>query len=256
MAYPSDLSRSCHEADGKSVRSWGSGGNTSGSGGVYGSLYGAIIDASPQKLPISRWSLSLDNLLEDQIGVDLFRSYLKQIGSNNMLDFWFACNGLKQSIYRGSEPEKVQRLVKIIYRYFIKSSSSSSISIKTDTKRQIYEKISKTQSFDKDIFATAHSEIDKYLREIAYPAFLTSELYIRFIQNSLNHSHLYQQQFDKNLPTLTEEDDSRKQFCDDSAIRYRPLALHNQSKLQPAFTFSPQPVAVTNISNPYPQNSL
>lgn len=61
-----------------------------------------------------RWSYSLHQLLEDSDGVELFRRYLQSEGRPyaDALDFWFACEGLRKQ----KEPERVQQLVKAIYK--------------------------------------------------------------------------------------------------------------------------------------------
>lgn len=64
--------------------------------------------------PCLRWAQSLHRLLEDSDGVELFRRYLQSEGKthSDALDFWFACEGLRKQC----EPERVQQLVKVIYK--------------------------------------------------------------------------------------------------------------------------------------------
>ncbi|KAH9580225.1 Axin-2 [Schistosoma haematobium] len=149
MSYPPDASRSCHEADGRSDRSGGSGGATSGSGGVYGTLCSAfggsnwssstasyevghdpIISVAPSNTNermISnwkKWSLGLDYLLQDSEGVALFKSYLQYEGCANLLDFWFACQGFRSKV-DPSDHRKITQLIKAIYRTYIRGSSNS-----------------------------------------------------------------------------------------------------------------------------------
>ncbi|RTG83300.1 uncharacterized protein DC041_0010870 [Schistosoma bovis] len=151
MSYPPDASRSCHEADGRSDRSCGSGGATSGSGGggVYGTLCSAfggsnwssstasyevghdpIISVAPSNTNermISnwkKWSLGLDYLLQDSEGVALFKSYLQYEGCANLLDFWFACQGFRSKV-DPSDHRKITQLIKAIYRTYIRGSSNS-----------------------------------------------------------------------------------------------------------------------------------
>ncbi|CAH8597773.1 unnamed protein product [Heterobilharzia americana] len=151
MSYPPDASRSCHEADGRSDRSGGSGGATSGSGGgVYGTLCSAIggggkwsttsgfYDVGPDPLfslaPSTtnekiisnwkKWSLGLDYLLQDSEGVSLFKSYLQYEGCANLLDFWFACQGFRSKV-DPSDHRKITQLIKAIYRTYIRGASSS-----------------------------------------------------------------------------------------------------------------------------------
>ncbi|XP_018646222.1 axis inhibition protein, axin, putative [Schistosoma mansoni] len=149
MSYPPDASRSCHEADGRSDRSGGSGGATSGSGGVYGTLCSAFggskwsgstasYEVGPDPIisvalsntnerMISnwkKWSLGLDYLLQDSEGVALFKSYLQYEGCANLLDFWFACQGFRSKV-DPSDHRKITQLIKAIYRTYIRGASSS-----------------------------------------------------------------------------------------------------------------------------------
>lgn len=61
-----------------------------------------------------RWAQSLNMLLDDPDGVELFRKYLQSEGKPyaDLLDFWFACEGLRKQ----TEPELIQQLVKVIYK--------------------------------------------------------------------------------------------------------------------------------------------
>lgn len=61
-----------------------------------------------------RWAQSLNHLLDDADGVEIFRRYLQSEGKPHVdaLDFWFACKGLRKQ----NELERVQQLVKVIYK--------------------------------------------------------------------------------------------------------------------------------------------
>lgn len=146
MNYPPGSLRSCHEADGRSDRSGGSGGTGSGSGcgNIYGSLYGATSDCkwhhhqlqphqhiqsqspSQQQAPLTwqKWAASFDALLSDGEGVALFKSYLESEGCGNLLDFWFAVQGFRSKV-DPSDRKKILQLIKVIYQTYIRGSSSS-----------------------------------------------------------------------------------------------------------------------------------
>jgi len=66
----------------------------------------------------ARWARNLHSLLEDPVGLELFKRYLSQEGHLDPLNFWFACEGLKEQ----KDMEKISQLVKLIYRrFFLKS---------------------------------------------------------------------------------------------------------------------------------------
>uniref|UniRef100_A0A663N383 RGS domain-containing protein n=1 Tax=Athene cunicularia TaxID=194338 RepID=A0A663N383_ATHCN len=51
--------------------------------------------ASPTP-PYLKWAESLHSLLDDQDGINLFRTFLKQEDCADLLDFWFACSGFRK----------------------------------------------------------------------------------------------------------------------------------------------------------------
>lgn len=62
-----------------------------------------------------RWAQSLHMLLQDPDGVKLFQRYLNCEGKHHadVLDFWFACEGLRKEVVG----EKIHLLVKVIYKW-------------------------------------------------------------------------------------------------------------------------------------------
>ncbi|VDP92564.1 unnamed protein product [Echinostoma caproni] len=249
MSYPPDTSRSCHEADGRSDRSGGSGGATSSSGGgVYGTLCSNLGGKWP--IPVStalsttatttpsgelihdpshhtslshdrlvsnwkKWSLGLDYLLQDSEGVALFKTYLQYEGCSNLLDFWFACQGFRSKV-DPSDHRKIAQLIKVIYRTYIRGSGSGTVGmtnvslsgqlaesqtnpnvlqsrtepirLRTETKRMISERISRKHSLDQSVFDPAQTEVEHFLRTTAYPAFLKSDVYVDFLQSTIDGS--------------------------------------------------------------------
>ncbi|TGZ70456.1 hypothetical protein CRM22_003192 [Opisthorchis felineus] len=228
MSYPPEASRSCHEADGRSDRSGGSGGaaGSTGSGGVYGPLCGtsgkwpfSTISNDPQVATDrllsnwKKWSLGLDYLLQDSEGVALFKSYLQYEGCSNLLDFWFACQGFRSKV-DPSDHRKISQLIKAIYRTYIRGSSSGNVGfttapittmltepqvliqprtepirLRTETRRLIAERISRKHALDQTVFDPAQAEVEQFLRTTAYPAFLKSDVYVDFLQSTLEGSN-------------------------------------------------------------------
>lgn len=216
MSYPPGSLRSCHEADGRSDRSGGSGGTGSGSGcgNIYGSYYGPFSDCkwqqsyhhphqSQQQLgqPQStwqKWAASFDALLSDGEGVALFKSYLESEGCGNLLDFWFAVQGFRSKV-DPSDRKKILQLIKVIYQTYIRGSasapplSSSSttsrsrrnhtpVRLRSETRRSIADRLAHKSSLDQTVFDEAQSEIGHILRTTAYQAFLKSDAFIAHIQ--------------------------------------------------------------------------
>lgn len=94
--------------------------------------------ASPTP-PYLKWAESLHSLLDDQDGTNLFRSFLCQEGCEDLVDFWFACSGFRQT-----SQDKRAKLAKVIYRkYIVDGSGIVSRTIKAATKSFIRDCVGK-----------------------------------------------------------------------------------------------------------------
>ncbi|KAK7929621.1 hypothetical protein WMY93_006016 [Mugilogobius chulae] len=130
--------------------------------------------ASPTP-PYLKWAESLHSLLDDQEGIQLFRNFLCQEGCADLLDFWFACSGFRQT-----SQEKRAKLAKAIYRkYIIDGSGIVSRQIKPATKSFIRDCVGKPHP-DPAMFEQAQTEIQAMMEENTYPLFLKSDLYLEY----------------------------------------------------------------------------
>uniref|UniRef100_H3DMM7 Axin-1 n=1 Tax=Tetraodon nigroviridis TaxID=99883 RepID=H3DMM7_TETNG len=133
--------------------------------------------ASPTP-PYLKWAESLHSLLDDQDGIQLFRTFLRQEDCADMLDFWFACSGFRKlESHEGNEEKKV-KLAKAIYKkYILDNSGVVSRQIKPATKSFIKDCIGKLH-VDPAMFEQAQTEIQTLMEENSYPLFLTSDVYL------------------------------------------------------------------------------
>ncbi|XP_047221946.1 axin-1-like isoform X2 [Girardinichthys multiradiatus] len=130
--------------------------------------------ASPTP-PYLKWAESLHSLLDDQEGTHLFRSFLCQEGCEDLVDFWFACSGFRQT-----SQEKRAKLAKVIYRkYIVDGGSIVSRTIKAATKSFIKDCVGKPH-LDPAMFEQAQTEIQAMMEENTYPLFLKSDLYLEY----------------------------------------------------------------------------
>ncbi|KAH8250874.1 hypothetical protein KR038_004479 [Drosophila bunnanda] len=123
------------------------------------------------------WARTLNHLLEDRDGVELFKKYVEEEAPayNDHLNFYFACEGLKQQ----TDPEKVKQIIGAIYRFLRKSK----LSISDDLRAQI--KAIKTNpeiSLSPHIFDPMQHHVEVTIRDNIYPTFLCSDMYILYIQ--------------------------------------------------------------------------
>ncbi|XP_023584141.1 axin-1 isoform X1 [Trichechus manatus latirostris] len=133
--------------------------------------------ASPTP-PYLKWAESLHSLLDDQDGIHLFRTFLKQEDCADLLDFWFACSGFRKLEPCDSNEEKRLKLAKAIYRkYILDSSGIVSRQTKPATKSFIKDCIMR-QQIDPATFDQAQTEVQSTMEENTYPSFLKSDIYL------------------------------------------------------------------------------
>ncbi|KPU72806.1 uncharacterized protein Dana_GF22991, isoform B [Drosophila ananassae] len=123
------------------------------------------------------WARTLNHLLEDRDGVELFKKYVEEEAPayNDHLNFYFACEGLKQQ----TDPEKVKQIIGAIYRFLRKSQ----LSISDDLRAQIKAiKSNPDLPLSPHIFDPMQHHVEVTIRDNIYPTFLCSEMYILYIQ--------------------------------------------------------------------------
>ncbi|XP_027029664.1 axin-1 isoform X1 [Tachysurus fulvidraco] len=173
--------------------------------------------ASPTP-PYLKWAESLHSLLDDQDGIQLFRTFLKQEECADVLDFWFACSGFrKQDTGEGNEEKKL-KLAKAIYKkYILDSNGIVSRQIKPATKSFIKDCVMKLH-IDPAMFDQAQTEIQAVMEENTYPLFLKSDIYLEYTRTGGESPKLYSDQSSVSgngkvlpgyLPTLNEDEEWR-----------------------------------------------
>ncbi|CAJ1076076.1 axin-1 [Xyrichtys novacula] len=168
--------------------------------------------ASPTP-PYLKWAESLHSLLDDQDGILLFRTFLKQEECADMLDFWFACSGFRKLEANENNEERKLKLAKAIYRkYILDNNGIVSRQIKPATKSFIKDCVMKLQ-IDPAMFDQAQTEIQTMLEETTYPSFLKSDIYLEYTRTGGESPKLYSNQSPDSgngkvllgyLPTLNE----------------------------------------------------
>ena len=128
--------------------------------------------------PHLKWAENLTHLLEDSEGVSLFKEFLElEQGGSDELQFWFACQGLKRKADTGD----VSNIVKVIFKTYVRFDKVKCIS--KDTKKEITDRLSQKSKVDQCVFDQAQTEVEAYLRDVSYPAFLNSDLYVQYVNN-------------------------------------------------------------------------
>ncbi|ALC46265.1 Axn [Drosophila busckii] len=136
-----------------------------------------VLDTSRNSPPsYLNWARTLNHLLEDRDGVELFKKYVEEEAPayNDHLNFYFACEGLKQQ----TDPEKVKQIIGAIYRFLRKSQ----LSISDDLRTQIKAIKSNELPLSPHIYDPMQHHVEATIRDSIYPSFLCSEMYIHYIQ--------------------------------------------------------------------------
>ncbi|XP_008066780.1 axin-1-like [Carlito syrichta] len=171
--------------------------------------------ASPTP-PYLKWAESLHSLLDDQDGISLFRTFLKQEDCADLLDFWFACTGFRKLEPCDSNEEKRLKLARAIYRkYILDSGGIVSRQTKPATKSFIKDCIMR-QQIDPAMFDQAQTEIQSTMEENTYPSFLKSDIYLEYTRTGSESPKVCSDQSSGSgtgkgvsgyLPTLNEDEE-------------------------------------------------
>ncbi|XP_006894922.1 PREDICTED: axin-1 [Elephantulus edwardii] len=171
--------------------------------------------ASPTP-PYLKWAESLHSLLDDQDGIHLFKTFLKQEDCVDLLDFWFACSGFRKLEPCDSNEEKRLKLAKAIYRkYILDSNGIVSRQTKPATKSFIKDCILR-QQIDPATFDQAQTEVQCTMEENTYPSFLKSDIYLEYTRTGSESPKVCSDQSSGSgtgkgvsgyLPTLNEDEE-------------------------------------------------
>ncbi|XP_013402825.1 axin-1 isoform X1 [Lingula anatina] len=126
--------------------------------------------------PYLNWAKNFNLLLGDADGVKLFREFLEQEQTVNLLDFWFAVNGLKKQ-----EKAQETQIIKLIYKKYIRGDTG--IQLSGEIRKEIQDKIANKKDIDGAIFDSAQAEVEDIMRNETYQTFLKSDLYVQYLQN-------------------------------------------------------------------------
>uniref|UniRef100_UPI00358F9E2D axin-1-like n=1 Tax=Myxine glutinosa TaxID=7769 RepID=UPI00358F9E2D len=149
--------------------------------------------ASPTFPPYVRWGESLAALLEDRDGTQLFRAFLAQEGSSDLVDFWYACNG-----FRNLAPERMAKAARLIYKRYVGDATGAvaarlGLSTRTTVRDIVTGRGSARRELNAGVFDQAQSEVQRAMEENAYPAFLKSDVYLEYVRAGSEESPCPQQ---------------------------------------------------------------
>lgn len=129
----------------------------------------------------AKWAESIDNLLSDINGINLFQTFLDESGKY-LLQFYFACKGFKSSEDKLKlKKDKIFKFAKHIYQKFIKSGK---VQLMRHTEQQLMESLAMNTN-DPTVYDSALEEVKNKMQYNLYPLFLKSDVYFQYLQKAL-----------------------------------------------------------------------
>ncbi|XP_026887705.2 axin-1-like [Electrophorus electricus] len=218
-----------------------------------------------------RWAESLHSLLDDEDGTALFRSFLQQEASADLLDFWFACSGFRKLPAAAGSDGRRLKLAKAIYRKYIADGGGAgggivAKKIKPATKAFIRGCVSRAQ-LDLALFEQAQVEVQAMMEDHAYPLFLKSDVYLNYAHTGVENSPRPAMQLPPSpgnretplpgyLPTLMEDKewaDPMKDHTHSSGLTQR--LLMETASLRSSANWKGARSGIKELANPYYVNS-
>ncbi|XP_065792786.1 regulator of G-protein signaling 1 isoform X1 [Muntiacus reevesi] len=124
---------------------------------------------------VKQWSESLEKLLANQTGQDVFGNFLKSEFSEENIEFWLACED-----YKKTKSDLLHCKAEKIYKAFVQSDAAKQINIDFRTRESTAKKIKAPTptSFDE-----AQKIIYTLMEKDSYPRFLKSNIYLNLLND-------------------------------------------------------------------------
>ncbi|GAB5583685.1 regulator of G-protein signaling 1 isoform X1 [Prionailurus iriomotensis] len=124
---------------------------------------------------VMQWSQSLEKLLANQIGQDVFGSFLKSEFSEENIEFWLACED-----YKKTDSDLLHCKAEKIYKAFVHSDAAKQINIDFRTRESTAKKI---KAPTPTCFDEAQKIIYTLMEKDSYPRFLKSNIYLNLLND-------------------------------------------------------------------------
>uniref|UniRef100_A0A8C9AQC5 Regulator of G-protein signaling 1 n=1 Tax=Prolemur simus TaxID=1328070 RepID=A0A8C9AQC5_PROSS len=124
---------------------------------------------------VMQWSQSLEKLLANQTGQDVFGSFLKSEFSEENIEFWLACED-----YKKTESDLLHCKAEKIYKAFVHSDAAKQINIDFHTRESTAKKI---KAATPTCFDEAQKVIYTLMEKDSYPRFLKSDIYLNLLND-------------------------------------------------------------------------
>lgn len=122
---------------------------------------------------VIQWSQSLEKLLANQTGQNVFENFLKSEFSEENIEFWLACED-----YKKTETDLLYCKAEKIYKVFVQSEATKQINIDFHTRESTAKKI---KAPTLTCFDEAQKIIYTLMEKDSYPRFLKSDIYLNLL---------------------------------------------------------------------------
>ncbi|XP_049625698.1 regulator of G-protein signaling 1 [Suncus etruscus] len=122
---------------------------------------------------VIQWSQSLEKLLANQTGQNVFENFLKSEFSEENIEFWLACED-----YKKTETDLLYCKAEKIYKVFVQSEATKQINIDFHTRESTARKI---KAPTLTCFDEAQKTIYTLMEKDSYPRFLKSDIYLNLL---------------------------------------------------------------------------
>lgn len=145
-----------------------------------------------------KWSYSIEVLLADPAGLEVFRTFLRSVRREESLSFWMAAKMFRDDagLQNGGLSENMGLQARSIFTQYLQGNASQLVLIRDSTARKVSAAL-RAKKVAGDLFVEAQAEAVARMTERDYPEFLRSEIFRRYVekaslrrQQSLDsHSH-------------------------------------------------------------------
>ena len=135
----------------------------------------------------SKWAESLDNLLEDADGCELFKKYLIDEKHANLFEFYFLWKYLQDQV--ADEKKDIGSFVKSMYKVYIKGDKGDKkLTFVTSETRETITQLVTSKQYSKTIYDSVKDQVVDILKQEFYLPFLKSKIYLQYVQSILEAS--------------------------------------------------------------------
>ncbi|CAH2311788.1 regulator of G- signaling 4 [Pelobates cultripes] len=128
---------------------------------------------------IKKWTESLENLINNECGVQAFRSFLQSEYSEENLDFWLACENYKKL----KNPAKLPINAQKIYEDFISVEATREVNLDSATREDTTKNLLQPTN---STFDQAQHKIFILMEKDSYRRFLKSQFYLELTNITSN----------------------------------------------------------------------